>query len=195
MSVKRFLAVAVTTAVLAAGSVYGAEYSLDKVHSELGFSVKHLGVSKVRGSFNDYDGVIKWDAQRPEKSYFEGTAKVKSIETKNQKRDEHLRSSDFFSADQYPVITFKSKKIEKKDNVYHVTGDFTLKGVSKEVSFPLTVNGPIKDFQGKERLGFEGGFTINRQDYGMAFNALLESGALVVGNEVDIHLLVEAIKN
>ena len=175
-------------------SVAAAPYKIDSYHSNVDFSVTHLVISQVNGMFTEFDGHIDWDMKKPRRSSFEGIVQVKSIDTNNVKRDQHLRSSDFFDVGAFPVITLKSKSIKKYKNGFKVVADLTLKGKTKRVEFPLTVKGPITDNYGNEKLAFSGSFIIDRFDYGLNWNALLESGQLVVGKDVEIRLNIQANK-
>lgn len=170
-------------------------YAFDPAHSTIGFSVRHLVINNIPGKFKDYKGTINLDATDLTKSSVEFTAKVESIDTGVQARDNHLRTADFFDVAKYPEMNFKSSKIVKQGKTGFVAnGTFTLKGVSKEISIPFKLNGPIKDPWGKMRLGVEANLTINRQDYGITWNQKLDTGGLVVGNDVHIQLNIEAVK-
>jgi polyisoprenoid-binding protein YceI len=172
-----------------------AVYQIDPAHSTIGFAVRHLMINNVLGRFNEFAGKINYDAADITRSAVEFTAKTASVDTGVARRDNHLRTPDFFDVQQYPEMTFKSTKVERKGNdAYIVHGTFSLHGVSKEIAIPFKLFGPIKDPQGKQRLGVEAGLTINRQDYGIKYNSVLEGGGLAVGNDVQITLLLEAIK-
>lgn len=168
-------------------------YKIDTSHSAVQFSVKHMVLSNTRGAFGSYNGDIQWDKD-PAKSSISGTIKVDSIDTRDTKRDEHLRGADFFDAAKYPEIKFVSKSIKKKKNEYVVVGDLTMKGVTKSVTIPLEVNGPIKDPWGNQRLSFSGQFKLNRQEYGVSWSKSLDNGGLVVGDDVVVDLEIEAVK-
>ncbi len=169
-------------------------YKVDPVHSDVGFKVSHLVISKVRGNFTEFEGEIGYDKDNLKDSYIKGTIQVKSIDTNNEDRDAHLRSNDFFAADDYPKITFESKSIERRGSDYVAKGDLTMRGVTREVQVRFTVSGPIEHPNGKEVIALSGGLKVDRQDYGIAFNKTLDSGGLVVGNEVEIELEIEAIE-
>jgi polyisoprenoid-binding protein YceI len=172
-----------------------AVYQLDSLHSTIGFAVRHLMINNVTGRFKDFAGKINYDAADVTRSAVEFTAKVTSVDTGVARRDDHLRTADFFDAQQYPEMSFKSAKVERKGNdAYLAHGTFTLHGVSKEIAIPFKLFGPIKDPQGKQRLGVEAGLTINRQDYGIKYNSVLDGVGLAVGNDVQITLLLEAVK-
>ena len=169
------------------------KYAIDPVHCHIGFSVKHLVINNIKGRFNDYAGAIVYDEQDITKSSVEITIKTASINTDFKFRDDHLRAPDFFDVVKYPEITFKSTRIEKRGAAYAAVGIFTLHGVAKEIVLPFKVNGK-SNFQGETHLGVEATIVIDRRDFGMTWNATLESGGLVVGNEVTIELNIEAIK-
>lgn len=172
-----------------------AVYQIDPAHSTIGFAVRHLMINNVTGRFNEFAGKISYDAADITRSAVEFTAQTASVDTGVARRDNHLRTPDFFAVQQYPEMTFKSTKVERKGkDAYVAHGTFTLHGVSKEIAIPFKLYGPIKDPQGKQRLGVEAGLTLNRQDYGIKYNSVLEGGGLAVGNAVQITLLLEAIK-
>lgn len=182
-----FLAASVPAAALA------AEYEIDASHSSAGFSVRHLMVSNVKGQFNKVTGTLSYDAKDLAKSSVQAVIDVNSIDTNEPKRDEHLKSPDFFDAKNHPNITFKSKKFAKagKDKL-KVTGDLTIRGVTKEVV--LDVEGPtaaVKDPWGQTKMGATATTKVNRQDYGLKWNQALETGGVVVGDDVKITLELE----
>jgi polyisoprenoid-binding protein YceI len=171
-------------------------WAIDPMHSNISFSVQHLVISKVRGQFNKFSGSISATGTDPSSVKIEATIDATSINTNQAKRDGHLMSPDFLDVAKYPTITFKSTRIEAAgDGKWKVIGNLTLHGVTKEVA--LDVSGPspeIKDPMGNARRGASATITINRQDYGVAFNKTLDSGGLVAGNEVSISIDVEAVK-
>jgi polyisoprenoid-binding protein YceI len=169
-------------------------YTIDKSHSSIQFSIKHLVISKVRGGFNEFSGTIQYDEADMTKSSVEVLIQSASIDTRDEKRDAHLKSPDFFDTEKYPEITFKSKAIKKADDGYILFGDLTMHGVTKEVSIPFTFSGMITDPWGKSRLGASGELEINRQDYGVSWSQKLDGGGLVVGDNVKIEIEIEAIK-
>ena len=170
------------------------QYAVDPVHSHIGFSVKHLVITNVKGDFTDYSGTIVYDEKDITQSSVNVTIKTASIHTGNQQRDDDLRSPNFLDAAQYPEMTFKSTRIEPKEDGYLCTGMLTLHGVSKEISIPFDIEGPIKDPWGKTRIGVEATLSLNRQDYGIKYDKALDNGGAVVGNKVKISLNVEGIK-
>ena len=168
-------------------------YKIDKSHSEAIFQVRHL-VTKVRGRFTDFEGAIDYSDANPEQSSVHFTIKATSIDTAEPDRDNHLRSGDFFDVEKYPQITFVSKRITKRGTeTFDVVGDLTMHGVTKEVVLPVAHLGKAKDPWGNERLGFEGETTLNRKDYGLTWNAALETGGFLVGDEVKISLQIQAV--
>ena len=168
-------------------------YKIDKAHSEAVFQVRHL-VTKVRGRFDDFEGIVQINEERPELSSVEFTIRAASIDTNEKDRDTHLRSADFFDVEKFPTITFRSTRIVKKSSdSYEVTGDLTIHGVTKEITLPVTHLGKAKDPWGMERVGFESEITLNRKDYGLMWNAPLEVGGFLVGDEVKVTLSIQAI--
>lgn len=171
----------------------GKRFTIDRVHSYLGFSVKHMVVSTVKGHFTDFNGTIDYDESDITKSSVQVSIKTASINTNNERRDNHLRSDDFFNAEKFPEITFVSKKIVKTDNGYVAVGDLTIRDVTKEVEIPFEIAGIIKDPRGNERLGVDAYLTINRRDFGVNWSRTLDNGGLVVSDEVKLELHVEAV--
>lgn len=169
-------------------------YEIDAAHTTVGFSVAHLVISDVHGKFKTFSGTILVDEQDPAKSSVDVRIEVGSIDTADEKRDEHLRGPDFFDAKKHPQITFKSEKIAKDGKGFVATGTLTLKGVAKTVSIPFAAAGPIVDPWGKTRRGFKGSLKLNRQDFGVSWSKTLDGGGLMVGDEVTVDLSVEAVK-
>jgi polyisoprenoid-binding protein YceI len=168
-------------------------YKIDKSHSEAIFQVRHL-VTKVRGRFTDFEGAIEFNEADPEQSSVHFTINAASIDTAEPDRDKHLRSADFFDVEQHPQITFRSTRISKRGaETYDVTGTLTIRETSREVVLPVAHLGKAKDPWGGERLGFEAETTINRKDYGLTWNAALETGGFLVGDEVKISLQIQAV--
>lgn len=192
---KKQFAVAVALA-LAAVSAFAAEtYVVDKAHSEAKFEVSHL-VSRVSGKFNDVSGKITGDPADAAGSSVEFTIKAASIDTGNEGRDKHLRTPDFFDTDKFPEITFKSTAIKPtaKKNLYEVTGDLTMRGVTKRVTLPVEFRGFGKDPSGNTRAGFTAKTTLNRKDYGINWNRTFDEGGVVLGDDVDVVVNIEAPK-
>ena len=168
-------------------------YKIDKAHSEVIFQVRHL-VTKVRGRFDEFDGTIQLNDEKPELSSVEFTIKAASIDTNEKDRDNHLRSADFFDVEKFPNLTFRSKRIVKKSQEsYDVIGDLTIHGVTKEIVLPVTHLGKAKDPWGNERVGFEAENTLNRKEFGLLWNAPLELGGFLVGDDVKVSLSIQAI--
>jgi polyisoprenoid-binding protein YceI len=169
-------------------------FTIDKAHSEASFRIRHL-VSKVSGRFTDFSGTITADAAKPEASSVAFTIQTTSIDTANAQRDQHLRTPDFFDAAKFPTIEFKSHKVTptSKDH-YDVTGTLTMHGVSREVTLPVTFLGLAKDPWGNERAGFELSTTLNRKEYAIVWNQVLDSGGLMLGDDVAITISIEAVK-
>jgi polyisoprenoid-binding protein YceI len=168
-------------------------FTIDKAHSEATFQVRHL-LTKVRGHFADFAGTIQFNDEAPEQSSVSLTILSASIDTNTTDRDRHLRSEDFFFVNKHPVITFVSSRITKKgSDEYDVRGTLTIRGVAKEISLPVTFLGHAKDPWGNARLGFEAETTINRKEFGLMWNAALETGGFLVGDEVKINLQIQAI--
>jgi polyisoprenoid-binding protein YceI len=193
-------------ALLAAGLPLAAEpavgpgaatgtWAVDKAHSEVGFQVRHL-MARVRGSFTDFDGAVTVDAARPEASSVSFMVKTASVSTNEPKRDEHLRSADFFDAAKFPEIRFVSRSFKKAgENRYDVTGDLTLRGVTKQVTLPVTFLGIQKDPWGNEKAGFETAVTLNRKDFGVNWNKALDQGGYILGDEVAVTIALETARS
>jgi len=170
-------------------------YNFDKNHSFISFRVKHMGLSEVPGFFRDFKGTVNYNAEDITKSSVEFTAQAKSIDTGVAARDNHLRTPDFFDAEKFPEITFKSTKVEKKGKSVIVTGDFTMKGVTKSISFPFQIAGWLPpDERSGGKMGIAAETTINRRDYGVNWGTNLPSGIPVVSDDVKIVLQIEAGK-
>jgi polyisoprenoid-binding protein YceI len=187
---------AMLAAVLATASpILAADtYQFDKSHTTVGFQVRHL-VTNVGGRFQDFSGTIKVDRAKPENSSVEFTIQTASIDTNESKRDEHLKSPDFFDVAKQPTITFKSTSVKPTGkDAYEVAGNLTLRGVTKRITLPVTFLGEGKDPWGNEKMGFEIATTLDRKDYGMSWNKALDQGGVLVGDEVKVQISVEANK-
>jgi len=169
-------------------------YAIDKNHSDVSFQIRHFA-SKVRGRFSDFSGTIQADPAKPEASSVNFTIKASSIDTNNADRDNHLRSPDFFDAAKNPEITFKSSKMTPngKDH-YDVTGTLTMRGVSKEITLPVTYLGTMKDPGGNDRASFELSTKLNRKDFGINWNKTLDSGGVMLSDDVDVTISLETVK-
>jgi len=169
-----------------------SEWTVDKAHSSIGFTVSHMVISKVPGKFTDFDGAVTFDPAHPADGSVSFTIQAASISTDNEKRDSHLKSADFFDVEQYPEFTFVSTKVDPGDkNHYQITGDLTMRGVTREVTFDAVLNGVVDDPWGNTKAGFSATTTINRQDFGVNWSKTLDTGGLVAGNDVDITVELE----
>jgi polyisoprenoid-binding protein YceI len=167
--------------------------TIDPNHSEATFQVRHL-ITKVRGTFGQFAGTIEFDEAHPERSSVNFTIETSSIDTNQADRDQHLRSEDFFHVEKFPAITFKSTDIKAQaKNQLEVRGQLTIRGVTKEITLPVTFLGLAKDPWGKERAGFEADVTLNRKDFGLTWNAALETGGFLVGDDVRVMLSIQAV--
>ncbi|HLD70154.1 MAG TPA: YceI family protein [Candidatus Omnitrophota bacterium] len=169
-------------------------FQIDRSHSSIGFALKHLTISTVTGEFTDYSGTIQYDAKDPAAFTAEVMIQAATIDTHQKKRDDHLRGADFFDTEKFPIISFKSKKCASDANGYLLTGDLTMHGVTKEISIPLTISGPVKSPMGSDVIGVSAETTINRQDFGVSWNKALDTGGFMVGDEVKISVNLEAHK-
>lgn len=191
---KRFALALALTLTAAALSAAPQTYVVDRPHSEADFSVRHM-MSKVTGKFDDFAGTISLDRANPAASSVEFTIKTASVNTGDADRDKHLRTADFFDAAKNPEITFKSTSIKpsKTKNVYDVTGDLTMRGVTKRVTLPVEFLGFQKDPWGNERAGFSLETTLNRKDYGINWNKALDNGGFLVGDDVKVSINLETL--
>jgi polyisoprenoid-binding protein YceI len=171
------------------------KYVVDPAHSRVGFVARHAMVSKVRGSFNEFEGSGYLDAANPAKSSLELSIKAASIDTRSPDRDAHLRSNDFFDMEKYPEIRFASTTVEQLNETdYRITGDLTIKGVTKPVTFQVSYYGDAVDPYGNRRIGLEGKTTVNRKEWGVNWNAALEAGGVLVSENVTIEFEASAIQ-
>lgn len=187
MNFSKFLLLPLLAAVTVTAQAADT-YKIDPVHSSIGFGVMHLNVTNVYGRFNDVSGTMVFDKEDPSKSSLDVQVKIDSIDTHEPKRDQHLKSPDFFNAKEFPVMTFKSNKVEAQGDVYKISGDFTLHGVTKPITVEFKKGAEAKGMQNEIRTGGETHFTIKRSDFGMKFML----GA--VGDEVKIIVSLEGIK-
>lgn len=171
-----------------------ARWNLDPEHSTIEFRVTHMVVSKTTGRFTDYAGFIDMDAESGTVTAVEATIKAGSVNTNHEKRDAHLRNADFLDVEHYPTMTFKLKSYKKTAESFTAVGDLTLRGVTKEITLVGRFNGATKDPWGNTRAGFSADGKLNRKDFGLVWNKTLDSGGLVVGDEVQIKLEIECIK-
>lgn len=171
-----------------------ATYKIDQVHSQVEFSVDHLVVFKVNGAFNEYQGEIEADSTSKSLTSAKAEIKVASIDTREPKRDGHLLSADFFDAENHPLMTFASKRVEGSGENITVVGDLTIRGTTREVTLKGGFRGENTDTWGNVRAGFTASTQINRHDYGLSWNKALETGGFVVGDEVTIRLEVQGVR-
>lgn len=187
----RILLTGLAVSALSVGAAIGQEtYKADPAHANVGFAVSHLVINKVRGHFDKFDASLELDPEG-KVSAAQAEIEVASVNTANAKRDDHLRSPDFFDAAQYPTITFVSTGTAERDGQDVLLGKFTIHGVTKDVELPYTLKGPIKDPWGNTKLALEAELVIDRRDYGLTWNKALEAGGVLVGNEVEISVNAE----
>jgi polyisoprenoid-binding protein YceI len=171
------------------------DWNIDPVHSGINFSVRHMVVSKVRGHFTKYSGTLAIDDADLTRSVVEATIDASSIDTGTAQRDTHLRSPDFLDVERFPEIRFRSTRIHKlADDRYHLIGDLTVRDVTREVSLDVEYGGQAKDPWGNARIGFIAKATLDRKDFGLLWNQVLEAGGVLVGDRVDIELEVQAVR-
>jgi polyisoprenoid-binding protein YceI len=171
------------------------KWKLDLTHSELAFRIKHLMISHVPGSFRNFDAEVQTESDDFSAAEIRVTADITSISTSNEQRDQHLRASDFFEAEKYPQLTFQSTRIEKEsDDTFYLHGELTMKGVTRLVKLSVEFNGITRDPWGGERAGFSFTGKLNRSDWGIQFNSTLETGGLMLGEEVKVHGEIQLVK-
>jgi polyisoprenoid-binding protein YceI len=180
------------SSLLVCGTFAADTYNLDPNHSTVGFSVSHLVINNVHGKFNEFSGTVVVDNSSIKEA--KGTIQVKSIDTGITKRDDHLRTPDFFDAQKYPTITFVSKRAEKKGEENVLIGDFTMHGVTKEIALPVKLSGPNTDPWGGTRIGVHAKTKLSRKEFGVSYNASSKTGSAVVGDEIEIEISAEAVK-
>ncbi|MGW4229216.1 YceI family protein [Streptomyces sp. NPDC004980] len=187
-----------TTATLTVDPALAAltgEYTIDPAHSSIGFTVRHAMVTNVRGSFGEHEGTLKLDGADPANSSASIDVKIASVDTGIADRDGHLVSGDFFDAETFPLMTFRSTQAEQLGgDTYRVTGDLTIKDVTRPLSIDLEFNGSATDVYGNERVGFEGSTDILRSAWGLTWNAALETGGVMVSDKVKLNFDISAIK-
>ena len=183
-----------TTSPVKLSELTGA-YTFDTDHTRIGFNARHAMVTKVRGQFHEFEGSAQIDGDDPSKSSAKVTIKADSIDTGVQKRDDHLRSNDFLDMENHPEITFSSTAIEQVDDSnYKVTGDLTVRGVTRPVTVDLEFTGVVTDPWGNQRIGFDGSVVINRKDWNVNWNAALDGGGVLVSDKVTLEFDVSAVK-
>jgi polyisoprenoid-binding protein YceI len=184
-----------STATLTPTPAAAATYAIDRTHSEVLFRVRHL-LSRVGGQFRDFAGTIVFDAKHLEASRVEFAIQAASIDTSVADRDAHLRSDDFFAVDTHPEITFVSDRVVRTGtDTFTISGMLTMRGIAQRVELPVTYLGVAKDPWGNEKVAFEAAIRLNRKDFGLTWNAALETGGLLVGDDVDVQLNVQAARS
>lgn len=191
MKFLRVFLIAAAISVLAGGAV-ASTWNIDPVHSAVGFKVRHF-FANVVGEFNEFEGVIDFDPAHPEKAHVEATIQITSIDTDNDDRDNHLRSADFFDAENHPTMVFRSTKVERGGEGFKVTGDLTMRGVTKVVTFDMAFMGSGPDGWGGTRAGFAAEIKLDRKEFGISWNKTLDQGGAVLGDEVAVSLEIEAV--
>lgn len=169
-------------------------YTIDPAHSRFGFVARHAMVTKVRGSFNEFEGTISFDGEHPANSTAQVTIKATSIDTGNGQRDAHLRGNDFLEMERHPEITFVATEFRPTEDGLDVTGDLTIRGVTRQITIHFTYEGTVTTPFGHVRVGFGGSTTINRSDFGVSWNAALEAGGVLVSDKVTLEFDISAIK-
>ena len=193
MRLRSVLGIALAVGV-AVASEAADPYRLDESHSSVEFKIRHL-IGNVTGRFGDFEGTLPFAAADPTRSSIRISIRAASIDTAEPKRDEHLRSPDFFDADTYPEMTFESARIARRgDDLYQVTGRFSMHGVTKELTIPVEFLGAARDPWGNERVGFSSIFPLNRKDWGIVWNKTLDAGGLLLGDEVTATIHLELVR-
>lgn len=201
-NMKRIMMVGLAVVMMHAGTglavaqtetmpIESPEYMIDSVHSTIGFAVKHLAIATTRGRFMDYDGAVNFDPKNLEAFKAKVTIQVASINTDNEGRDNHLRSGDFFDAEEFPVITFVSNRLEKRGEGLILVGDLTIRDVTREITMPVEISGPVVGPKGKNVVALSAQTTINRLDYGVSWSKTMDNGGLVVDSNVKINVELE----
>ncbi len=180
----------IMTLLLTSSFLFASEYVLDTAHSNVGFSIKHLMISNVKGNFKSFDADLEFDEKTKTITKLIATVDTQSVDTGIEKRDNHLKSSDFFNIQQYPSIKYVMTSVNKE----YLIGNLTMHGITKEIKLKNTIHGVIKDMQGNQRVGFTLEGDIKREDFGLTWNKMLESGGFVVGDDVKITIDIEAIE-
>ena len=194
MKIRKFAVLAVILALALGASAQVQEYKIDKGHSHVGFTAKHLMISNVEGRFQDFGGMVSFDPKDLTKSSVKVTIQTASINTDNSARDNDLHGSELLDVANFPTMTFESTKVEKTADGYLLIGNLTIKGVTKPVQIPFTINGPINDPWGMSRMAAEGSTTINRRDFNVTYNNKAKDGTAIVGDQIKISLSIEAVR-
>ncbi len=191
--IRKHYALLTLLVLIGAGATEAATYSIDAAHSSVGFVARHMVVSKVRGHFDSFEGSFDFVEGQPAAWKAQATIQAASVNTGNEKRDTHLRSPDFFAAEEFPTLNFTATGVEMKGESYLLKGQLTLRGVTKPIVLTLEYFGSIQDPWGNERAGFSAKGTLNRRDFGLSWSNLLETGGAVVGDEIAIEIEVEGV--
>jgi len=191
---RNFLLLTALAAVLTAGGAQAATFAIDPSHSSVGFQVRHMMVTNVKGSFQEFEGTLEFDENAPAEASVTATIQMASIDTADEKRDEHLRSADFFEVETYPTMTFTSTGMKQDGDDWLLMGDLTMRGVTKPVTLELEYNGMVEDPWGNTRVGFSAEGKIDRREFGVSWNNTLDKGGIAVGNDVKIQLEIQAIR-
>ena len=192
----KYFKIAVLLFIAVSVNLAQTSWRLDKAHTKIVFSATHLVISHVEGRFDSFDAKVITEGDNFENASIEFSADVNSINTDNEKRDKHLKSDDFFNAEKFPKMTFKKKSFNKiHDNNYKLVGDLTIRDITKEVTLNAKLNGIIKDPWGNTRAGFTVSGVVNRFDFGLKWNAMLQAGGLVVGKDIIIDINLELMKD
>ena len=187
---------ALTVGLATVDSAGAAIYTIDSAHSSVGFQIKHLAIAKVNGSFTDFGGTFEYEKGKAETWSVEATIQLASVDTSNDNRDKHLKNPDFFDVETYPTMTFTSTGVKmESDTEGKLLGNLTMHGVTRAVELDLEFNGAVTDPWGNDKVGFSAYGEINRKDWGLNFNKTLDTGGLMIGENVKISLEIEAAKN
>jgi polyisoprenoid-binding protein YceI len=190
----RLLTKITSTLLLTFGLANASEYIIDNSHTTVGFSVKHMMITNVKGDFKTYDGMIDFDKDKKTFKVLKASIDTNSIDTANEKRDEHLRSEDFFASEKFPKMTFEMTSYKTNGDEGEVTGNLTIRGITKAIKLKVEDISTIKDFKGQNRVGFTLEGKINRLDYDLKWNKLLEAGGVAVAEDVKIIIDIEAVE-
>jgi polyisoprenoid-binding protein YceI len=193
MTFRKTMSAALAVCFLAAGAATAATYTIDATHSSVGFKVRHMMVSKVTGSFGEFSGTVEYVEGQAGQWSASAAIATASVNTNDAKRDAHLSGADFFDAAKYPEITFVSKGVRQEGDGLVLVGDLTMHGATKPVELELEFNGAMTDPWGNDRIGFSAKGVLDRRDFGISYNTVLDKGGVAVSDEVDLMLEIEAI--
>lgn len=191
---KKFAGLVAVLALASPAAAAAETFTFDANHASVMFQVRHL-MSQVTGKFNAFEGAVQIDREDPKASSVAFTIQTESVDTANERRDGHLKSPDFFDVAGHPTITFESTSVKALgDDAYEVSGNFTMRGVTKAIILPVKFLGEMKDNRGNQRIGFEMSTTLNRKDYGISYNQVLDQGGLMLGEDVKVTINLEAVQ-